>query len=129
MLARTVTLLVLSFTSVSYGSTLERELVGEWQSELGSHFTFRRDHTCTNRGSGITISGTWSVRGHRLITVSKSLDGREKYTNTCDIILQRDQFSYGMCEHVEERGSQPPTGPELYTTGIVYHRVGHGESI
>ena len=129
MLARTVTVLVLSFASVSYGSTLERTLVGEWQSDVGSHLTFRRDHTFTSRGSGITITGTWSVRGHRLITANKSLDGREEYTNTCDIILQRDQFSYGMCEHVEKRSGQPPTRPELYSTGTIYHRVGHGQSI
>src|SRR5262245_18182181 len=129
MLACTVTVLVLGFASVSYASTLEQALVGEWQSELGSHLTFRGDHTFTNRGSGITIAGTWSVRGHRLITASKSPDGREKYTNSCDIILQRDQCSYGMCEHVEKRSGQPVTRPELYTTGTIYHRVKHGRSI
>jgi hypothetical protein len=129
MLARTVIVLVLAFASVSYGGMLEQALVGEWQSEVGSHLTFRRDHTFTSRGSGVTINGTRFVRGHRLITVNKSLNGHDEYTNTCDIILQRDQFSYGMCEHVEKPSGQSPTRPELYTTGDVYHRVGHGHSI
>jgi hypothetical protein len=131
MLARTVSVLILGFASIGYASTLERALIGEWQSEVGSHLTFRRDHTYTftSRAPGATITGTWSVRGHRLITVNKSLDGRENYTNACDIILQRDQFSYGMCEHVEKRSGQPPTRPELYSTGVVYHRVRHGQTI
>ena len=129
MLARTVTVLVLGFTSLSYGGSLERALVGEWQSDVGSHLTFRRDHTFTSRGSGITITGTWAVRGHRLVTVNKSLDGREEYTNTCDIVLRRDEFTKGMCEHMEKRSGQPPTRPELYSTGEVYHRVEHGHSI
>jgi len=129
MLARIITFLVLGFASVSHASTLERVLIGKWQSELGSHLTFRSDHTFINRGPGVTITGTWSVRGHRLITVNKSLTGREEYKNTCDIILQRDQFSYGMCEHVEKRTGQPPTRPELYTMGVVYRRVGHGQGI
>src|ERR1044071_9901632 len=116
MLARALIVLVFAFASVSYGSALEQTLVGEWQSEAGSHLTFRRDHTFTIRGSGVTIAGRWFVRGHRLVTVNKSLNGREEYTNTCDIILQRDQFSYGMCEHVEKLSGQPPTRPELYTT-------------
>ena len=129
MLARTVAVLVLGFTSLSYGESLERALFGEWQSEVGSHHTFRKDHTFTSRGSGIAITGTWSVRGHRLVTINKSLDGREEYTNTCDIILRRDEFTHGMCEHVEKRNGQPPTRPELYSTSGVYHRVEHGHSI
>jgi hypothetical protein len=128
MLARLVTVLVASFASISYASTLEQALVGEWQSEVGSQLTFRSDHTFTSRAPGVTITGTWSVRGNRLITVNKSLSGREAYTNSCDIILQRDQFSYGMCEHVEKRSGRPATTePELYTTGAIYHRVKHGQ--
>ena len=122
MLKRIASIAVMSVASIAYGSTLERALVGEWKSEVGSVFTFRPDHTFTSRTPTVTITGSWFVRGHRLITTNKSLTGSEEYTNSCEIILQPDQFSYGMCEHVERAHGQT-TKPELYTTGAIYRRV------
>jgi hypothetical protein len=123
MLKLTVIVLVLGFASTGDANTLDRALLGEWQSKAGSYLTFRGDHTFTNRVAPDTITGTWYVRGGHLVTVNKSLSGLEEYTNTCDIILRRDSFSYGACEHVEKRSDRIVTRPESYTMGVVYHRV------
>jgi len=125
MLSRTLALLLCTSVGVLAAPLSAQQLVGQWRSELGDVLTFRRDHTFTNRTATITITGTWFVRGHRLVRTNKSLNGSADYTNSCDIILQRDQFSYGMCEHTETRSGRSPTSPELYTMGVVYHRVRH----
>lgn len=59
-------LLVISIVFAFAACSKKAQIIGKWESEEGYYMTFEKDGTLTMSGDGLSISGTYEVKGSKL---------------------------------------------------------------